>query len=132
MNKRFEITCEVAKVDADLGLVFGYAIVCEENGEPYFDLQGDHIPPHSMLKASTHFAKGARMAKEMHVRGDGGTVLFLFPLTREIAKALGITGFTKTGLIIGMAPDAEMLAKFKSGELTGFSIGGERIKDIDA
>lgn len=132
MSDRFELTCTVAKVHEDLGLVFGWAIVCTEAGQPYFDLQDDHIPEYSMLKAATRFAKGARMAKEMHVGGGRGTVVFLLPFTAEIAKSLGIDNPKRTGLIIGMAPDADMLAKFKSGELRGFSIGGRRVKDVPA
>lgn len=128
----FETTCEVKKVDAELGIVFGWAIVCKEAGQPYFDLQGDNIPEHSMLKAATSFAKGARMAKEMHVGGGRGTVVFMLPFTTEIAKSLGIENPARTGLIIGMAPDGEMLEKFKSGELRGFSIGGRRKKDVPA
>lgn len=132
MSDTFEITCEVKKVDAELGLVFGWAIVCKEAGQPYFDLQGDHIPEGSMLKAATGFAKGARMAKEMHVGGGRGTVVFMLPFTEDIAKSLGIQDPARTGLIIGMAPDGDMLEKFKSGELRGFSIGGRRKKDVPA
>lgn len=131
MSDTYEITCEVRKVDEELGLVFGWAIVCEEDGEPYYDLQGDNIPQASMLKAATGFAKGARMAKEMHVGGGRGTVVFMLPLTADIAKSLDIRS-RRAGLIIGMAPDEEMLQKFKSGELRGFSIGGRRIKDVPA
>lgn len=131
-DTKFEITCEVKKVDAELGLVFGWAIVCKEAGRPYFDLQGDHIPEGSMLKAATGFAKGARMAKEMHVGGGRGTVVFMLPFTEDIAKSLGIQDPARTGLIIGMAPDGDMLEKFKSGELRGFSIGGRRKKDVPA
>ena len=132
MSDRFEINCEVAKVHDELGLVFGWAIVCKEAGVPYFDLQGDNIPEQSMLKAATGFAKGARMAKEMHVGGGRGTVVFMLPFTEDIAKSLGIQSPHRTGLIIGMAPDDEMLEKFKSGELRGFSIGGRRKKDVPA
>jgi len=132
MTNSFQLNCEVAKVHDELGLVFGWAIICKEMGQPYFDLQGDHIPEQSMLKAATNFAKGARVAREMHVSGDRGTVVFMLPFTGEIAKSLGIQSPDRTGLIIGMAPDAEMLEKFKSGELRGFSIGGKRIKDIPA
>jgi len=132
MTDSFQLNCEVAKVHDELGLVFGWAIICKEMGQPYFDLQGDHIPEQSMLKAATNFAKGARVAREMHVSGDRGTVVFMLPFTEEIAKSLGIQDPDRTGLIIGMAPDAEMLEKFKSGELRGFSIGGKRIKDVPA
>ncbi len=51
------------------------------------------------------------------------------PLTEDIAKAFGIDTKT-TGLMIAMKPDSDdMLAKFRNGELTGFSIGGHRIND---
>lgn len=128
-TERFEISCTVSKVHGDLGLVFGWAMICKDESGVYIDLQDDHIPEASMLKAVTKFAKGARMAKEMHVGGGRGTVLFLLPLTAEIAKSLDIE-CPRTGLIIGMAPDGDMLEKFRSGELQGFSIGGRRIKDV--
>lgn len=121
----FETRAEVLKVDEDLGLVFGWAIVCTEMGEPYFDLQKDHIPDEAMLRAATDFMKNSRAAKEMHRGGERGSVVFAMPLTAEVAKAFGIRT-DRTGLMVAMAPDDEMLAKFKSGELTGFSIGGSR------
>lgn len=127
-EKSFEINCEVAKVDAELGVVFGWAIVSMEDGQPYVDLQNDHIPENAMLKATMNFAKGARVAKEMHVGGGRGTVLFLLPLTSDVAKSLELQT-RRTGLIVGMAPDPEMLEKFRSGELRGFSIGGRRLVD---
>lgn len=125
----FDVAAEVCKVDNELGLVIGYGIVCKNGDEPYYDLQGDHIPEDAMLEAACEFMQSARVAKEMHV-GDGkGTIVFAWPMTTEIAKALGIT-VAKTGLLIGMKPDdPAMLAKFKSGEYTGFSIGGRRIVD---
>jgi hypothetical protein len=72
----------------------------------------------------------SRMASEMHTGADRGSYVFAFPLTTEIAKALGIET-QKTGLLVAVKPDADMLAKFKSGELTGFSIGGHRGQDED-
>lgn len=125
---RFETYVKVEKVDEEHGLVFGYAIVCKEGGEPYYDVQGDHVPEDSMLGALTDFMLSARVAKEMHV-GDGkGTVVFAFPMTGDIAGSLGIR-VEKTGALIGMRPDPDVLEKFKSGEYTGFSIGGRRIRD---
>lgn len=131
MQKRFEITADVFKVDESLGLVMGWAIVSKENGKPYFDLQGDHIPEDSMLKASLDFMLNSRKASEMHTGADRGMVVFAWPMTTEVAKAFGIET-SKTGLMIAMRPDAEQLAKFKSGELHAFSIGGRRIKDDPA
>lgn len=122
---------QVAKVDSELGIVFGYAIICTKNGEKYFDTQGDHIPESSMLKAVAKYADGPRLAKDMHEGESIGTVIFTFPLTSDIAKALEID-VAKTGLIIGMKPqDDAVLAKYKSGEYTGFSIGGYRVLDED-
>lgn len=117
------------KVDEELGLVMGFAIVCKDKGIPYYDLQGDHIPEDAMLKAATDFMAHSQVAKEMH-RGDQiGTVLFCWPMTEEIAKAFGVS-VEKTGLMIAMRPsDPAMLDKFRSGKLTGFSIGGERVVD---
>lgn len=128
MTKRLE--CKVAKVDESLGLVFGWAIVCTESGHPFVDSQGDHIPDRAMLKASTKFAKGRRTGGDMHSVEDG-TVIHTFPLTAEIAKSFGIS-CDKTGLMIAMAPDnAETLNKFRTGQRTGFSIGGRRITDTE-
>jgi hypothetical protein len=124
----FEIRAEVLKVDATLGLVMGFALICKENGEPYFDLQGDHVPEETMLKAALDFMENSRMAKEQHVGDECGSVVFAFPLTEDIAKAFNIQT-ERTGLMIAMRPNGDMLKKFQLGELTGFSIGGKRIKD---
>ncbi len=124
----FQINSQVAKVDEALGVVFGWAIISKQDGEDYFDLQGDHIPEEAMLVAATDFMKNSREAKDMHRGEEVGSVLFAFPLTEDIAKSLSIETKT-TGLLIGMKPNADVLEKFKSGEYTGFSIGGSRIKD---
>lgn len=119
---------QVVKVDADLGLVFGFAVVCKRDGERYFDLQGDHITEKAMLEAATDFMIHSRVAKDMHEGAQDGTVVFAFPLTTDIAKSLGIET-EQTGLLIAMKPSADVLAKFKDGTYTGFSIGGSRGKD---
>lgn len=128
IKKTFDIRAKVLKVDDSLGLVMGYAIVCTEDGEPYFDLQGDHIPEDAMLKAALDFMEHSRIAKEMHEGDQAGTVVFAFPMTEDIAKAFGILT-KRTGLMIAIRPNADMLQKFQLGELTGFSIGGQRLED---
>lgn len=120
-------SAEVLKVDEELGLVFGFAIISKQDGEDYYDLQGDHIPEEAMLKAATDFMQHSRVAGEMHEKAVG-EIVFAFPLTTEIAKALDIET-PQTGLLIGMKPDEETLQKFKDGELKGFSIGGVREED---
>jgi hypothetical protein len=119
----FSKAASVVKVDDSLGLVFGFAIVCKIDGEPYYDLQDEMIPEDSMLRAASDFMLNSRVAKEMHEGDDAGTVVFAFPLTTDIAKALDIQT-KQTGLLVAMQPNASTLAKFKSGALTGFSIGG--------
>lgn len=128
MNFRSEV--QVCKVDTRLGLVFGFAIVCKVDGEPYVDLQGDHIPEDAMLKASKDFMRNSRVAKEMHTGEQTGDIVFAFPLTEDIAKALDIAT-PRTGLLLGMAPGAEALGKFADGTYTGFSIGGQRGTDVE-
>lgn len=137
VGKEKVLKAEVKKVDEELGIVFGWAIISNIEGKPYVDTQGDHIPENAMLKAAARFMEGSRVAGNMHRQispiGDRveriGTVIFSFPLTTEISKKMGIKT-KQTGLMLGMKVDsAAILEKFKSGEYTGFSIGGRRIKD---
>ncbi len=115
-------------------MVFGFAVVCTVDGEPYIDLQKDYITDEAMLDASVDFAKSAQIAGDMHLRDENGDkiedglVVFMFPLTEDIAKAMGITS-SRTGLMVGMKPSAETLAKFVDGTYTGFSIGGSYIEN---
>lgn len=125
----FEASAEIVKVDETHGLVLGFAIICKKDGVDYFDLQRDNIPEDAMLSAAVDFMANSRMAKEMHRGEQNGTILFAMPLTSDIAKAFGIETKT-TGLMVAMQPnDPAVLAKFKDGTYTGFSIGGKRIRD---
>lgn len=128
----------IAKVDEHLGIVFGWAIVCKVKGEDYYDLNVDmagqhagervpeHIPEAVMMKAAAEFMQTERPGNEMHEGPDLGQYVFAFPLTTDVAKAMGITT-DKTGLMVGFKPPADVLAKYKSGEYTGFSIEGRRL-----
>lgn len=125
----------VLKVDESLGLVFGWAIVCKEDGVDHFDTQGDHIPEEVMLKAAADFmGEIERVGADMHVWDqDGkpiktGAVVFAWPMTEDIAKAMGFSG-RNTGLMIAYKPDSpELLKRFRDGVYTGFSIGGSATK----
>ncbi len=132
---KFETSAQVCKVNDELGIVFGYAIVCKKDGEDYFDVQGDHIPEDAMVKAAADFMLNSRVAGDMHEKNDdgdaipAGNIVFAFPITGEIAKALDIQT-NQTGLLIGYKPwDADILQKYRTGEYTGFSIGGSRVRD---
>lgn len=144
-KREFETFFKVAGVDEELGLVIGWGIVCTEHGQDYYDLQKNHVPEDAMLAATLDFMKSARVHGDMHDRGTApsdaaGEVVFGFPMTAAIWKAMFTDATTgammgglpdkppKTGFMVGTSPDKSMLAKFKSGEYTGFSIGGEYIE----
>lgn len=123
----FHTFFKVSGVDQGLGLVFGWGIICNEAGRPYYDVQKNHIPEDAMVIATTDFMKNSRAAGDMHRRMDAGSVVHSFPLTADIAKAMGVAS-DKTGWMVALAPDPAMLRKFASGEYTGFSIGGEHLE----
>lgn len=123
-NDVVKMQSNFCKVSKELGLVFGYAMVCKINGTDHFDTQGDHIPEDTMLRVLTKFMQSGVVAKDMHTGEKIGTYLFAFPMTTDIAKSLDIT-VAQTGALIAMKPDSkELLEKFATGERTGFSIGG--------
>lgn len=113
-------------IDQEHGLVIGWAMVCKVDGQDYWDVQDNHIPEPSMLDALVDFAEHSRMAKEMHSGDAQAEYIFMFPMTGEIAKALGIAT-SKTGALVGYKPPPDVLAKFKDGTYTGFSIGGHHL-----
>jgi hypothetical protein len=133
---------DVISVDEEHGLVFGYAIVSKIANaagelEDYYDLnvdqdgvhKGQRVPEHITESVGTHVP-----GNDMHAGPDVGSYYFMFPVTTEIAKALGWE-VKKTGLVVGYHPgDDAMLAKFKNGTYTGFSIEGERVtaEEIEA
>jgi hypothetical protein len=118
---------KAAGVDEEQGIVYGWGIVCKEGGVDYHDTQGNHIPEGAMVSATTDFMKGDRDLGDMHVEIGKGVAVHSFPLTTEIAKNMGITT-QKTGWMVGAGFTPDVLAKFKSGEYTGFSIGGEYLE----
>lgn len=132
MAEALTSTTDILKVDESLGIVFGYAIVCREKNEAgewvdHFDTQGHHIPEDEMLKASVEFAQQAAMnkraSKDMHEGDDIQEVVQMIAVTEELAKALD-WDIKKTGLVIALKPTPEVLEMYKSGERTGFSMGG--------
>lgn len=117
--------CTIAKADDRLGVLFGWAIVCQEGGHDYIDLQGDRIPEQTMAKAALAFAKGTRQVRFNHSSANVGECVFVMPMTSDVQEALGLQSPNlRSGLVVGARVDDETLAKYRSGELTGFSIGG--------
>ena len=129
MANQFQRYCKVAGV-TELGLVFGWALISTVDGEPYYDVQGDHAPADAVMEAAADFMKQSREARAMHGDDSEGAVLFALPVTAEVCKALGMES-RREGLVIGMKPSAAMLEKFKDGTYTGFSIGGAYVESED-
>lgn len=128
VRQKFEKTLDLIKVDDELGIVYGWGAIFTENGQEYFDTQGDAIDPAGAESAALDFMLNSRVAGDLHER-EAGVVPFVMPITDDVAAALELTT-KRTGLAIGMKPSADVLEKFKSGEYTGFSVGGRRVEEI--
>lgn len=120
---------QILKIDDSLGVVLGWGIISKIDGQEYFDKQDHHIPEQTIFESAVDFVLNSGVHKEMHKGSEKGQVVFVWPMTTEIAKAFDIQ--TKvTGLMIGVKPnDPAILEKFKDGTYTGFSIGGVIVED---
>lgn len=132
MAEDFAICTEFIKFDKELGIALGFAIISKIDGEPYFDIQGDHVPEPALIQAATDFMRHSRVGKTMHQPAQTGDVIFAFPLTNDIAKSLEIST-KRTGLLIGFKPtDLDTRDRLSKGEFTGFSIGGRYLINEEA
>lgn len=116
-------TARVVKTSDELGLVFGWALTTKANGADYFDLHGDNIVEDDLIRVAAEFMANGGATDQQHDFAADGRVVFAMPLTAEVAKSFGIQTDT-TGLMVAIRPSADVFAKFKSGEYTGFSIAG--------
>ncbi len=126
MEKEASYTSDVTivKMDDDQRIVWGWASVATENGDPVFDVHGDHIPMSELTKASVEFMEDVRIGKTLHQGQKVSSVIGCLPLSAELAKALGIES-NREGLIMGFrVHDDETWKLIKSGELPALSIGG--------
>lgn len=129
----FGTISKVAEADDSLGLVFGWLMVCQKRDEDgvlkdYEDVHKNVIDPDGMVEALLDYMLNSRTTRAMHKGQPRGEAAFAFPWTEDIAKAYGIEGFPMTGAMFAAKPDAESLEKFRSGEYTGFSIGGVHLE----
>lgn len=132
--RRYDKFFDFEKVDEGEGIIYGWAIVCTIDGEPYVDLQGDHIPVAAMLDATASFmAKNERPGLDMHAGEARGDIVFGLPITKNTHKQLTMKS-DREGFYIGWKPrDEAAKALVKSGERLGFSIGGwiEEADDVE-
>ena len=120
-----ELTVPVAKVQQDRRMVFGWGQVVTKGGEEIFDTDNQSFGVEETFDAWLEFAKGERVMLQMHGGESRGTIAFIYPAFDDVMKSLGFESIGQEGFIVGAyIEDDETLAKFKSGEFTGFSIGG--------
>ena len=119
----------VLKTDEEQRMVYGWASVVTEKGEPIIDRQGDVVEPNTLVKAVNKFMEHVRIGKQMHKGDQIGTVVHSMPITDEIGKALGIQSDREGWVVAFKVYDDEVWKKVKSGELAAFSIGGRAIKE---
>lgn len=120
----FTFDCQFTKLNIEQRLVYGWASIIEENGQPLVDGQGDVITPAELVKAAHRYVTDSRAAKVMHEGGKMGEMVESVVFTRQVQDALGID-LNKTGWFVGFKIyDDEVWQRVKEGELAMFSIGG--------
>jgi len=130
MSEKVELRNKFTKVDEEQRIVWGWASVVTVKGIAVIDTQNDLISPREMEKMANAFMLDVRTAKAMHEGDSVGEVIHSLPLTDEVAKALGISS-EQEGWIIGMKiHDDAVWEQVKSGEFSGFSIGGRSDRHV--
>ena len=120
---------KILKTDDEQRMVYGWASVITENGEPVVDRQDDMIEADTLVKAVNEFMEHVRVGKAMHVGEQVGTVVHSLPITKEIGDSLGIQSDREGWVVAYKVFDDDVWAMVKSGELAAFSIGGRAIKE---
>tara|TARA_B100001093_G_scaffold175586_2_gene168327 strand:+ start:1026 stop:1973 length:948 start_codon:yes stop_codon:yes gene_type:complete len=126
---KHNIEGQILKADDEQRLVYGWASVVTEKGEPVVDRQGDVIEPETLVKAVNNFMENIRVGKEMHKGDQIGAVIHSMPVTKEIGESLGIQSDREGWVVAFKVYDDDVWARVKSGELAAFSIGGRAIKE---
>ena len=120
---------KILKTDDEQRMVFGWASVVTEDGEPVVDRQGDVIEADTLVKAVNEFMEHVRVGKAMHTGEQVGVVVHSLPITKEIGDALGIQSNREGWVVAYKVFDDDVWAMVKSGELAAFSIGGRAMKE---
>jgi len=120
---------QILKTDEEQRMVYGWASVVTEKGEPVVDRQGDVIEPDTLVHAVNKFMEHVRVGKEMHKGDQIGAVIHSMPVTKEIGESLGIQSDREGWIVAFKVYNDDVWAKVKSGELAAFSIGGRAIKE---
>ena len=120
---------KILKTDDEQRMVYGWASVITEKGEPVVDRQDDMIEADTLVKAVNEFMEHVRVGKAMHVGEQVGTVVHSLPITKEIGDSLGIQSDREGWVVAYKVFDDDVWNMVKIGELAAFSIGGRAIKE---
>lgn len=120
---------KILKADDEQRMVYGWASVITEKGEPVVDRQGDVIEPETLVKAVNNFMEHVRVGKAMHTGEQVGVVVHSFPITKELGDSLGIHSDREGWIVAYKVYDDNVWEMVKSGKLAAFSIGGRAIKE---
>ena len=120
---------QILKADDEQRMVYGWASVVTEKGEPVVDRQGDVIEPDTLVHAVNKFMEHVRVGKEMHKGDQIGAVIHSMPITKEIGESLGIQSDREGWIVAFKVYNDDVWSRVKSGELAAFSIGGRAIKE---
>lgn len=127
MLEKVSMNAEILKRDDERRIVWGWASVISENGEPVVDSQGDIISPEEMNKMADEFMMNVRSGKSMHFGENIGQFIHSFPVTKELSDAFGL-GLDKEGWIVGLkVTDDKTWEDVQAGvygDMPSFSIGG--------
>lgn len=126
-TESFQTELSVCKVSVEQQLVYAWASVIEEDGEPVVDSHGDIIEEAELVKAA-HRSLRRMVGKEMHQGEAIAEIVESFVLTNEVQKLLDIE-LGKVGWLVAMKiHDPDVWQKVKDGELAALSIGGRGIR----
>lgn len=125
---------KIVKVSDELRLVFGWANVTVMDGQEVVDTQNDVMDSQVLVKAFMDFMSSSRTGGLMHLRDEDGNpigvgeVVFAFPFTADLKKAMGID-MPEEGVMIGFRADDDSVWKaVKDKKLQAFSIGGKAVR----
>lgn len=124
-------TLPIVKLSDEHRIVYGWANVTVMAGENVVDSQNDTISSDTLIKAFEGFMASSRVGGVMHLRDKAGApvgvgeVIFAWPFTAELKKAMGID-IPQEGVMIGLkVRDDKVWAAVKAGDLKAFSIAGK-------
>ena len=125
----FALSLPIAKADAALRTVWGWASVATEDGVPVVDAEGDVVPVDELVRAAHAFMAQSRRGAAGHADGGDpvpavGTVVESLVATRALQEALGVD-LGREGWFVGIRIDDEAIwTAVAAGELPALSIGG--------